>query len=121
MTDTAVETVDGPFRLNPDGTAEIDQDGTTYKLRRPKLGQFRELKSHLNDLNKYIKGLEGDAVTSDDVQDEIMTRRAAILEAAFKALSSQAPPSEFDTWLVMDNSVLRRLLTHWQTVPLARG
>lgn len=114
-----------PVRYLPDGTIEADIDGDVFTLRRPKFGEFRAIREQTNALNSYVRGLPKDRSDeqAQEYEDEILRRRISVLAKSFERLARPLPedPDDWPAWLILDASVMQRMLNHWQTVPLARG
>ena len=121
------------------GRVRIDHDGTVHTLRRPKWGQYRQIR----DAYKALTPLDQKRVAlAKDVQekppdeqyevmnqlleltDQVAAAKVPVLQLVFSSLSdAEFPedPDQWETWLLTDDSFLAELLEHWRTVPLARG
>lgn len=98
------------YKLLADGRISLTFDGKRYVLRRPRLGEYRDLRTKFLELGT----VQGDAQID-----------AAIkwIEDAFATLSDRQLPAGLDdwpTWLVV-GMPFSEWLTHWRDVPLAPG
>ena len=134
------------FHLNPNGTARLTVDGQSWQLRRPKLGQFRQLREQLHERDdarlrliasydvagdKPVEDATADeklAYTLDvnarsrKLADEVTALNVAWLEQALVALCDRPPPDVDDWPSGMDSSdTIAELVQHWRSAPLRSG
>lgn len=133
--------------LRPDGRVTIwFNDDTDVTLRRPTLGQFKAWRIALNEIASETGRMaqaSAEAAVAEQTDDDLAAeeklarrsaRAVAVQEAAeggavtwwtdvFKALAESEVPSvdDWPPWLVLSNTVLNDVLTHWRQVPLAPG
>lgn len=134
-------------QLNDDGTIDLTFDTDageerTVRLRRPRLGQFKRLRSYLNDVNAEHRAFvatlreppaEGEA--APDAQAILISVAEALEEASLKwwrltlvgddtfvALATETVPDESDwpVWLQTPDSITKTF-AHWRSVPLRSG
>lgn len=127
--------------FDPTGTVTVTFDDQTYKLGRPKMGQWRWFQRRLSEmadqtrerLAELTAEVEG---AGDEARPELEEKlreyaRTPFYEStiewvreAFSQLGSQPLPADVDdwpAWLAADTSLPTQIITHWKTVPKASG
>lgn len=123
------------FDLCDDGSVVIAFDGTSYRLRRPNIGQFRKLRELLYEVQDAPIHLaaelpprpEGDDLAELDAWKEANRAAGARIESlrfgwireVVATLCSTPLPGEDElpVWLGTD-SIVTDLLTHWSKAPI---
>lgn len=133
--------------LAPDGTVLLHVDGEVYRLRRPKVGEYRKLKERrsivqdeaLANLQKAaaaepppVKDEKDTAASLERALQQRTLQRAAgdaneqlerdwFAEVADMLCDRELPPQdEWPNWLGQAD-LAASLFQHWRTVPLASG
>lgn len=133
---------DDGFDFHENGTVTATIDGTAYKLRRPKAGEFFDFLEAIEETNDASRA-EALAITDDrkeagedldastlgalrkrerDLSRRMTEGRRAIVRSMIEALCDKALPTDDDlpVWLMQDRTITE-LLKHWQEVPIRRG
>lgn len=133
------------FELVNNGTARLTIDGQVWRLRRPKLGEFRKLRESLDERDdahlRIISAHQSDDKPADDADAEeklaytlnarhrsrSLTEQVGALNVewlteALRLLCDREPPPA-DEWPAgMDESgTISALVSHWRSVPLRSG
>lgn len=145
MADRTPPAVPDGLELRKDGTARLTIDGKGWVLRRPKLGEFRKLRTlaqerddarqdavagfvDLPDPGKdapaeerttYLRALRDRGRALEDLTTDL---NIAWMVAAFAMLADDdVPPS--DDWPagLQQSEAMAALLDHWRQVPLRSG
>jgi len=127
---------------HPNGEISIEFDGDVYKLRRPKLRQYRWLSERLEELraetakvSDKIAQLQTELAGSNPDEDRIKHDIAVLNKPMYEYLGplvrdivanvGEKPlPEDMDDWppwLAMDVLLPAEILAHWRTVPKAPG
>lgn len=118
------------MQLNDDGTIKLELgDGRTYVLRRPRLGEYRQLKTKLNeglaDMNARAKELASVASGEMPVGDWDDGSQFLVewVTTAIELLSGVAAPDpdEWPAWLGSNGKLPGQWMAHWREVPLDHG
>lgn len=132
--------------LRKDGTVWLHIDGELWKLRRPKLGEFRAMRESLHDrddeaLRLTTVGVAGFESLPPDASDEDKAARVLAikvrqrqLDTAVRSLNvawmaetlttlADHPVPGSDDWPSgMDEAdAIAQLVQHWRSVPLRSG
>jgi hypothetical protein len=141
-------TIPDGWELNKDGTITLTVDGNRTRLRRPKMGEFRDLREALrqrdDDRLRVIAkhppledhDTEGDEATDDEklervlaiqgrsraMADEVRELNLAWVELVLSTLAEKEPPPR-DDWPsgTDEDKFLTDLMEHWRSVPLRSG
>ena len=125
------------FRLDDDGTITIAWSDRTVTLRRPLFGEYEKLRQSLDEARAVPATLDT-TTTAESAEARAWPRIGewwVEVIAALRAEPGVLELSDLPTWLVMGaewerderirTDVLQtpfgRALTHWRSVPLARG
>lgn len=134
------------IELHKDGTATLSIDNDRWRMRRPKLGEFRKLRELLHsreDERLRRLGEFGElpaAPAKDAPNDEKVAYTAAVnaqqraitdvmqdlnidwLEQALTMLCEREPPPA-DDWPsgMAESEMVTKLVEHWRAVPLRSG
>lgn len=133
------------FELVSNGTARLMIDGEVWRLRRPKVGEFRKLRELLHERDderlRRIASQENHEKPAEDAsQDEklaytlALAQRSRVLQEevedldlnwtaqALTILADHQPPP-IDDWPsgMGSSEFIQQLLTHWRSVPLRSG
>ena len=141
---------DEPLTLKPDGTIACSVGQTSYKLRRPNVGELRRLweaweeasddtiahrQTHADALEAVEETLAGDDTEAKkdarkdhrrikaDIRASDHAIWAAWIRDVFDTLGKQKLPEsddDLEPWLLTLNTGVR-FLQHWQATPLASG
>lgn len=144
MTTPAQQVPDG-FELVSNGTARLVVNGDIWRLRRPKLGEYRKLRELLQERDdERIRLLGGqvrlekpddDASAEDkteytltlrhrarDLADKVADLDVAWVTEALTMLADHALPPVDDWPAGMDSpEFIAGLVEHWRTLPLRSG
>lgn len=139
------EQVPDGLELVKNGTARLFVDGEVWRLRRPKLGEYRKLRELLEErddarialLAEMVppEKMPDDASQADKAERTIAIRRAAReIDAKVEALNREwmaealallcdHDPPDPDSWPAgMDSTeTIIALNTHWRSAPLRSG
>lgn len=135
------------FDLRPDGTILLHVDNDRWRLRRPKLGEFRKLREALQERDDQALRLTSarvaslpdklpdDASQADkeeravsvkqasrDFEESIRSLNVAWLANALTMLADSTPP-EPDDWPsgADEPDTIAQIVQHWRSVPLRSG
>lgn len=133
------------IELHKDGTATLSIDNQRWRMRRPKLGEFRKIRELMHRRederlrliaeNPAIDELDKDADTEAKLAytNEVNERARGITDAivelniewlteVFTMLCDAEPPPP-DDWPsgLEQNDTIDRLVKHWREVPLRSG
>ena len=125
---------------NPLGTIEVTFDDKTYKLGRPKFGQWRyfskQLQALYDDNRETLIRLTEEAQKEGKAQDKAQAKLREYqsqpfyestipwLKEVFAQLGDKKLPESVDdwpTWLAADLSIPTQIVAHWRTSPKASG
>jgi hypothetical protein len=133
------------FELVPNGTARLVIDGEVWRLRRPKLGEYRKLRELLDarddDHLRLVASVPSvdrapeDATAEEKVDytiavrrrsralgDEVTALNVRWLSEALTLLADRPPPPADDWPSGMDETeTISALVKHWRSVPLRSG
>lgn len=130
------------IEFDPIGTVTVTIDNKPYKLRRPKLREYRYHRDEIRALSikavEHLDGLRTRLDSLDETSEEYAALEAEIthisrnsfeltsvpwLTAVFDDLGSPLPDDfeDWPAWLAADQSIPTKIITHWRTVPLAPG
>jgi hypothetical protein len=132
--------MDEGITFDPMGTITVEFDDKTYRLTRPKMGQWRHFSRKLQGL--YDENREHLLKLTEDAQKEGPKQEKA--QAALREYQSQPfyestipwlrevfsqlgdkklPESDDDwpAWLAADLSIPTQIVAHWRTSPKASG
>lgn len=134
------------FELIKDGTARLVIDGEVWRLRRPKVGEFRKLRELLQERDDEHVRVMAQAVADtsnvetkaeEDKVERTLAARAqqrqvalavedlniGWVSEALRTLVMDKEPPPVDEWPSGMETLgfITTLIDHWRTVPLARG
>lgn len=134
------------WELNKDGTIALTIDNERWRLRRPKLGEFRTLRDAVRDrddervriLAKYpaLDPLDKDKASDEDKRDRALeiAERSRAMNDAIEALNVEwvllvlvtlgdgDPPEADDLPSGTEEAeFVMALMNHWRSVPLRSG
>ncbi len=133
------------IELRKDGSVRLQANGDGWRLRRPKLGEFRKLRELLNEANddrlRIIARMgmpdkPGNDATADEkleytlavsarsrqLEAEVLALNVAWIAEALRVLCDHDPPEPDDWPSGMDSSdTIAELVQHWRSVPLRSG
>lgn len=139
------EGVPDGLELVKNGTARLVIDGELWKLRRPKLGEYRRLRELIEERDdarisllaeiETPEKLPDDATPAQKAERTIAIRRAARaidakveelnrqwVASALRVLADHAPPDPDDWPAGMDSvETIVALNNHWRSAPLRSG
>lgn len=130
--------------FDPLGTVTVEFDGNTYKLGRPKFGQWRyfsrkltamadESRAHLDDLQRRAAEAEdsGDVEAARVLGEEARAfarqpfyeQTIDWMKEAFAQVGDPLPDDEDDwpAWLAGDSGIPNQIVQHWRSAPKASG
>jgi hypothetical protein len=135
----------GRIRIHVPVDADGEPNGTLHTLRPATLGQFREVKDALQAVRTKTqavaaeRGIEdlANPKPTDDLEgldDITLDLFAACIQLIFNGhpdstylptgLSDQRLPDDpqrWPVWLLLDETLIGKMLDHWRQVPLARS
>jgi hypothetical protein len=103
------EAADG-FELLADGRARLTIEGRVHTLRRPRLGEYKHLRTMMTDGTKI----------QPDEQLDFLSKWVAEAFATLSDRPLDENPDEWPAW-VGTGQYAGQLIEHWRSVPLARG
>lgn len=133
------------FELINNGTARLVVDGQVWRLRRPKLGEFRKLREALDERDdahlRIISEHRSEDKPADDadaeeklaftlgarargraISEQVAALNVEWLGEALRLLCDREPPAVDDWPAGMDESgTISALVSHWRSVPLRSG
>lgn len=126
----------------PNGEIVVSFDDTTYRLRRPKLREYRwlserltELRAETTKISDKIDELRAARLTENPDEERIEHDIANLNKPIYEYLGplvrdivvkvgDKPLPDDMDDWppwLAMDPLLPAEILAHWRTVPKAPG
>lgn len=137
---------DDGLQLHPNGTVTATIDGTSYRLRRPKAGEYFDFLETLEELSDATR-IEGQAILDDrrqqseqvdgdldaetvaalrkrerQLQRDMNENRMAWLRKVFSTLCDTPLPDQDDmpVWMMQEETITE-MVKQWRTVPIHRG
>lgn len=111
------------LRLLPNGHVRlVFDDGNSVRMRRPKVGEYRQLREMAVEAPKQVRGEDGELYTDSEERAQAVMETLVRHIADTLGVEGGLPQSvdDWDIWLLMGEAQ-RAMFQHWQTVPLVRG
>lgn len=129
---------------DPLGIVTVTFDGNTYRLGRPKFGQWRYFQRKLNEMAEEsrlrLDELQRKAAEAEDAQDvdaarvlgeearafarqPFYERTIEWMREAFTQVGDPLPENvdDWPAWLAGDSSIPNAIIQHWRSAPKASG
>lgn len=94
-------------------------DGKRYTLRLPKLGEYKQFRQRLADMQEDEAKRQDEGLPATDS----VVGLELFMAAAFDQLGDSPLPEDSDEWpaWLPTFQTVGRMLSHWRAVPLAHG